>query len=103
MSTLFRESRFGKPQLAAGVLLVIFLGECVWLIAHHRPSASAMDWQGPRIAGLSMASRASTEWLNSPLETYDREHSPLWYMLGSALVAVFHAPPESAAGMWLSR
>ena len=34
MSTFFSRDRFGEPQLVAGLLLLVFLAECVWLI--HR-------------------------------------------------------------------
>lgn len=114
MSTLFTGPRFGRPQLVAGMLLLAFLAECVWLIRHHAPSAipaeelarveqGLEEWHGRKIAGVSVASAASSEWLNPPIEAYDREHSPLWYLGESALLAIFAVTPDSIAGMWLSR
>src|SRR5207248_3776123 len=34
---------------------------------------------------------------------YDPDHSPLWYLIESAPVALFNAAPESPAWLWLTR
>ena len=114
MSSLFAGPRFGTAQVLAGTLLLFFLGECVWLIAHNRPSAMTPDdfdrveqgldqWQGRKIAGLSISPGSSQEWLSPPVEAYGEAHSPLWYLAESAALALFHVRPESVKGMWLER
>ena len=114
MSTLFTGPRFGRPQLWAGALLLVFFGECSWLIAHNAPSAVPAEeftrveqgleqWQGRKIAGLSVASQGSPDGFTPPVEAYEREHSPLWYLAESSALAAFHVAPGSVAGVWLSR
>lgn len=114
MSSLFSGPRFGTPQIMAGALLLFFLAECVWLIAHNRPSAMTLDdfdrieqgldqWQGRKIAGLSISPSNSQGWLSPTVEAHEREHSPLYYLAESALLALFHVRPDSVAGMWLER
>src|SRR5512140_722390 len=34
MSGFFNRERFGAPQLIAAILLLLFLGQCGWFIAH---------------------------------------------------------------------
>jgi hypothetical protein len=34
---------------------------------------------------------------------YDPDHSPLWYLIKSAPVALFHVDPDRAAWLWLTR
>jgi hypothetical protein len=114
MSSLFNRLRFGTPQFVAGALLLFFVAECVWLIAHNRPSAMTADdfdrveqgidqWQGRKIAGLNISPSSSQEWLSASTASNEREHSPLWYLAESAPLALFHARPESVEGMWLVR
>ena len=33
MSTFFSRERFGQPQVIAGMQLLIFIGQCVWLVS----------------------------------------------------------------------
>jgi hypothetical protein len=100
----FNRERFGQAQIAAGFLLLIFLAECIWLFAHQRPEAVLPDeyarveagiaqWHGQEIAGTPRA--------ESPV--FDRNHSPLWYLVASAPVAFLHVSPDSRLWIWLTR
>ena len=39
MGTIFSSQRFGRPQLLAATLLLVFVGECAWLVAHEYPNS----------------------------------------------------------------
>ncbi|MBV9180304.1 MAG: hypothetical protein JO356_03260 [Acidobacteria bacterium] len=116
MSRLFPLSgdRLGRPQLWAGALLLAFLGECVWLLA-HAPVASLSpgdlirieeglkQWRGQKIAGIGIAFEVGTDSLDPAIEVNPREHSPLWYLAESVLLAAFRVRPTSIVGLWLVR
>src|SRR5437868_5468101 len=62
MSGIFSSHRFGKPQIFAAALLLVFVGECAWLVAHEYPNATGEDelarleeglaqWRGWGVAG----------------------------------------------------
>lgn len=113
MGAFFSRERFGTPQILAGILLLIFVGECAWLVAHEYGSIGTTEdefvrieeglgqWRGMGIAG--------TPSIKSPLEpssandVYDNNHSPLWYLIAAAPVAVFRVSPDGAAWVWLTR
>src|SRR5579859_7131041 len=113
MSGIFSSQRFGKPQIFAAALLLVFLGECAWLVAHEYPNATGQDelarieeglaqWHGVGIAG--------TPTIRTPLATtpgsselYDPHHSPLWSLIAAAPLVVFHVPPDSLRWLWLTR
>src|SRR5581483_7699083 len=113
MGAFFSRERFGTPQIFAGILLLIFIGECAWLVAHEygaigtaedefvRVEEGLGQWRGMGIAG--------TPSIKSPLEPssandlYDNNHSPLWYVIAAAPVAVFRVSPDGAAWVWLTR
>jgi hypothetical protein len=112
MVRFFSRERFGRPQMFAGLLLLAFIGECVWLVAHQPPAAIAPDelarvqeglaqWQGHAIAGTPAAS--GTQWIRIRGDAYDPHHSPLWYLIGSAPVALFGVTPDLRAWVWLTR
>ncbi len=108
----FRHERFGKPQVLAGLLLLVFVGECAWLLAHSAPNLVSPEdavrvqegleqWHGHGIAGTPAMQRDISP---DPAlgNDYDPDHSPLWYLIGSAPVAVLRVPPGSALGLWLT-
>jgi hypothetical protein len=116
VGTFFSRDRFGKPQIFAGLLLLVFVAECCWLVAHQPPAAISADefarveegiaqWQGHGIAGTSLASRndPSLGWVQTQNDPYDQDHSPLWYLIGSAPVALFGVTPNSQVWVWLTR
>jgi hypothetical protein len=99
MGTLFTRERFGRPQILAAGLLLVFLGQCLWLVAHSatpsevdtldlfRAQEGLRQWRGLAIAGLPSDGRTeSLTALPPEIEDnggYDPNHSPLWYLLGA--------------------
>ena len=114
MRKLFSRERFGKPQVVAGLLLLIFVAECGWLLAHSAPNMESAEevvrvhegleqWHGHGIAGTpAMQPDAAPEWAGLRSNEYDPDHSPLWYLIGSAPVAVLGVAPYSTFGLWLT-
>ena len=117
-----------RTKRFAGVLLLIFLAQCIWLIHAELRSefgcypAGAMErqgrvmeglrqWRGRGIAGTpeNLPSRNSTPAQNSPGPTfhgYDPDRSPLWYLVAAAPVALGPAPATPARErlwLWLTR
>lgn len=114
MSGFFTRERFGKPQFLAGLLLLVFLAECGWLIAHENPSVVSPDefarieegmlqWHGKGIAGTPGASQAAMDTVRMRGDAYEPDHSPLWYLVESAPLAVLHTAPDSRAWLWITR
>lgn len=113
MAAFLSRERFGKPQVLAGLLLLVFVAECAWLVAHSAPNLVSPDefvrvqqgieqWHGHGIAGTpSLQPAGSPELL--PQSEYDPNHSPLWYLTGAAPVAVFGVSPVSRLWVWLTR
>lgn len=112
MAKVFSRERFGKPQILAGLLLLVFLAQCLWLIAHISPGAVSTEefarvqdglaqWHSIRIAQIATALRGRIG-LNPNL-AYDPVHSPLWYLIESAPLALFGVDLTSALGIWFSR
>src|SRR6266536_2365543 len=111
MGRFFNRERFGTPQILAGFLLLAFLAGCFWLIAHQPPSTVPPDelarieegiaqWHGHAIAGSQAAANfggADIGGLNG-----DRDHSPLWYLIGAAPVRVLTVAPGTNAWLWLT-
>src|SRR6266849_9268875 len=99
MGTFFSRERFGKAQVLAGLLLLAFVAECAWLVVHSAPNLVNPDdavrvqeglgqWHGHCIAGTpAIQPDAPPEWAQG--RDYDPDHSPLWYLIGSAPAAVF--------------
>jgi hypothetical protein len=104
MGRFFNRERFGNAQIAAGFLLLVFMLECAWVIAHEAPGLASLDeyarieaglaqWHGNNIAGTPTANGL----------TFDRSHSPWWYLIASAPVAFFHIRQDSHLWVWLTR
>src|SRR2546428_2560869 len=66
MGRFFTRERFGRPQVLAGTLLLIFLAQCAWLVNRSRfvmPEAHEIfriheglgQWRGQRIPGTPLA------------------------------------------------
>lgn len=112
MGRFFDRERFGNAQIAAGFLLLMFVAECAWLIAHEYPSSPettelhrfAVDegyeqWHGRGIAGTPTIGNE-----NQPLgNKFDPEHSALWYLIAAAPAALLHISPEHWLYVWLTR
>jgi hypothetical protein len=113
MSGIFSSQRFGKPQIFAAALLLVFVGQCAWLIAHEYLNATGEDelarieegltqWHGRGIAGTPTI-RISLAPAPEENELYDPHHSPLWSLIAAAPLAIFHIPPDSSPWLWLTR
>ena len=113
MSTFFTHERFGKPQILAAMLLLVFLAECGWLIAHQGPGSISPEeysrveeglaqWHGKSIAGTPSGAEAAGA-IRMSGNAYDSEHSPLWYLIESVPLAIFRVDLDSRLGLWLSR
>jgi hypothetical protein len=113
MSGIFSSERFGKPQIFAAALLLVFVGECAWLVAHEYPNATGEDELARIEEGLAQWHRlgvAGTPTIRTPLapaptetELYDPHHSPLWSLIAAAPLVAFHVPPDSLRWLWLTR
>jgi hypothetical protein len=113
MSAIFSSQRFGRPQLVAAALLLVFVGECAWLVAHEYPNATGQDelarieeglaqWHGIGVAGtptvrISLGPAIGASQLDDP------HHSPLWSLIAAAPLAIFRVPADSLRWLWLTR
>ncbi len=99
MRPYFTRERFGRPQFLAGLLLLAFAAQAIWLVHAELGSAQGLEsreairigegwkqWHGRGIAGAPMTEPADDS-LRDPFQGnttgFDIEHSPLIY-LGSA-------------------
>ncbi len=128
MGQFFSRARFGRPQLLAGALLLIFLAQCLWLVKRtadvsapdpgerFRITEGARQWRGGPVAGTAAATayRAPNEFAYPGLETndgYDPDHSPLWYLISAAPLLRWQQPLQAdlisrqgwLAQRWLER
>src|SRR5437763_16205243 len=92
MGRFFTRERFGRPQVLAGTLLLIFLAQCAWLVNRSRsvmPEAHEIfriheglgEWRGQWIASTPSVARTQQSVGDEP---YDSHHSALWYLIASA-------------------
>ncbi len=100
--------------MLAGLLLLVFVAECAWLLARSGPNLESAEdavrvhegleqWHGHGIAGTpAMQPDAAPEWAGLRSNEYDPDHSPLWYLIGAAPVAVLGVAPDSRFGLWLT-
>jgi hypothetical protein len=122
MGQFFTHERYGRPQILAGILLLMFVAQCVWLIARgsdhievqpaelFRVQEGIAQWQGLSIAGIPSAARAEAGTMAPPElesnEDYDPNHSPLWYLMASAPLLGWQTSSQTNAlrlWMWLQR
>src|SRR5262245_50538038 len=113
MGRFFNRERFGNAQIAAGLLLLIFLAECAWLIAHEHPSLptelhfSAVEegydqWHGRGVAGTLSAPSGAVDNTHA-LGRFNPDHSPLWFLIAAAPTVLFPLSPEHWSYVWLTR
>jgi hypothetical protein len=114
IAKLLTRERVGSPQFAAGLLLLAFVGQCLWLIAHLPPGSVSNEeflrveeglaqWQGKGVAGTPTALGTGRQAIRNSGNDYDPNHSPLWYLIASAPLATFRIALTSSWGNWLSR
>jgi hypothetical protein len=117
MERFFTRERFGHPQVLAGLLLLIFAGQCSWLLLRgtrpldvdsselFRVQEGSRQWRGEGVAGTPSPERleaaASTPPEIEQNQGYDPDHSPLWYLLASAALAHWQGPaPVNLVSYW---
>jgi hypothetical protein len=127
MSAFFTRERFGQPQFLAGLLLLAFLAQCLWLTHRalqrqgvsetelYRIQQGLRQWHGNGIAGTPFCANPGAEASPpsaalpgefSNASSYDAYHSPLWYLIASAPLLIWPQPlqTQSAADWgWLTR
>src|SRR5450631_2890078 len=113
MSAFFSRERFGRPQVLAASLLLVFLAQCIWLIGHSPSSMEAdstslfrvqeglRQWRGESVAGVPSTARIDAGTLPPPQiesnEGYDPNHSPIWYLALSAPLPGWHESKQAFA------
>lgn len=121
MCAYFTRERFGRPQFLAGLLLLCFLAQAVWLAraelrtAHDPESQEAVrigegwkQWHGRGIAAAPLLDAAVTERdpFRSDDSGFDTEHSPLLYLVSAAPLLAWprdFAGDSAAYWRWLPR
>src|SRR5246127_2287226 len=103
MPAYFTRERFGRPQFLAGLLLLGFLAQAMWLVHSELSTAQGTEgreairigegwkqWHGHGIAAAPMMEPAnSRDPFQSDESGFDTEHSPLLYLLSSAPLLVW--------------
>jgi hypothetical protein len=109
MGRFFTRERFGRPQILAGLLLLVFLGECSWLV--HRsagltPQEESRISEGVRRWSEGRNPHTSSTRQETETGVSDPNHSSLWYLVASAPLLVwpedmrFHS---NHSLVWLAR
>jgi hypothetical protein len=108
MSAYFTRERFRRPQFLAGLLLLLFLAQTVWLVQRELrasdgpdgPEAFRIDegwkqWHGHGIAGAPFRDQGNG------IKRFDPEQSPLLYLAAAApLLAWPHDFDRDSAIYW---
>ena len=115
MLRFFNRERFGRPQVLAACLLLVFLAQCLWLVERgvHRGTVELAEiyrlqrgtryWKHQEVvetgSGLPPQpnSPPSRELAQPGVENseYDANHSPLWYLTASAPLVLSPAVLQS--------
>jgi hypothetical protein len=121
MRPYFTRERFGRPQFLAGMLLLCFFAQALWLVhaEMHRgrepDGAEAVrigegwkQWHGRGIAGAPLLD--ATGVVEDPLRVdesgFDTEHSPLLYIVSAAPLLAWpqnFGSDSAAYWRWLPR
>src|SRR3954463_10156377 len=117
MRPYFTRERFGRPQFLAGLLLLAFLGQAVWLVHAELAATQGLEsreavrigegwkqWHGRGLAGAPLM-QPDENVLRDPFDTnasgYDVEHSPLIYLVSSAPLLMWpHDLDWDTAAYW---
>src|SRR2546430_13851685 len=100
MGRFFTRERFGRPQVLAGTLLLIFLAQCAWLVNRSRfvmPEAHEIfriheglgQWRGQWIAGTPSGGRAGQMGCG---EARECPYPPGWGFFAFAAAPLFPGP-----------
>ncbi len=106
MGGFFTRERFGRPQILAGLMLLAFLAQCLWLVEQgwrtgtvypeeiYRLERGTTLWKnrGALVATPNLEKELDLS-LPSPRAAaesggYDANHSSLWYLIASAPLAL---------------
>jgi hypothetical protein len=122
MRPYFTRERFGRPQFLAGLLLLLFLAQALWLLHAElrtaqepygpealRISEGWKQWHGRGVAGAPFwdaAGNAAEDPFRGDDRGFDTEHSPLLCLVSAAPLLVW--PHDFDAGTavywrWLPR
>jgi hypothetical protein len=108
MGGFFTRERFGRPQILAALMLLAFLAQCLWLVERgwltgnvdaeeiYRLQHGTALWKHRRLLAAQHDPRTELDpSLPSALAQpeqgdsgYDANHSPLWYLIASAPLAL---------------
>jgi hypothetical protein len=113
MSGFFTPERFGRPQFLAGLLLVVFLGECGWLVSRRRElddnEISRLRygltlWGKEDFIATPYAPLDQSEALQHPVAGHDDvHHSQMWYLIASAPLVLWPVRLQPASLTYLQR
>jgi hypothetical protein len=97
MRPYFTHERFGRPQFLAGLLLLAFLGQALWLVHAELRSAQEPDgpeavrigegwkqWHGQGVAGAPYPNARGAAFSEVSADGFDTEHSPLLSIVTAA-------------------
>lgn len=101
MIRFFSRERFGRPQVLAACLLLVFLAQCLWLVGKggrpgtvdlaeiYRLQRGIALWNNRGVAETNVlqAPPASENEDSHPApesRAFDPHHSPLWYLIAAA-------------------
>lgn len=117
MRPYFTRERFGRPQFLAGLLLLAYLAQALWLVHVEISTTPGLDlreairigegwkqWHGRGVAAAPFTEPSETG-LQDPFESdqsgFDTEHSPLLYLATSGpLLAWPHNLSAETAPYW---
>jgi hypothetical protein len=104
MRPYFTRERFGRPQVLAGLLLLAFFAQAVWLV-HTELGAKSQDplhgpeearitggwrqWHGQGIAGAPYSNPHGSPFTEVSEDGFDTEHSPLLSIVTAAPLLVW--------------
>src|SRR6266568_5185409 len=121
MRPYFTRERFGRPQFLAGLLLLCFLAQALWLVRaelrnpHEPDGAEALrigegwkQWHGRGVAAAPLLDAASTphDPFHAEDNGFDTEHSPLLYIASAAPLLIWPqdlSNDSAAYWRWLPR
>jgi hypothetical protein len=122
MRPYFTRERFGRPQFLAGLLLLAFLGQALWLVhSELRPGQDPegaesvrigegwKQWHGQGLAAapfLDAEGNPAPDPFRSDEAGFDTEHSPLLYLVSAAPLLIWpqqFAAESAAYWRWLPR
>jgi hypothetical protein len=117
MRPYFTRERFGRPQFLAGLLLLAFLAQALWLVHRELSATPGLDtreairigegwkqWHGHGTAAapfLEHGDGTDRDPFPSASNGFDTEHSPLLYLASSAPLLIWpHDLDGESAAYW---